>query len=284
MILNKATRLLLTISVSLISFSTSSAWIDLGSHDGIRSMGDTRYIPINIIGYEQYKEINIKMKAFEKTYNFQSGEHAEIIFWVDCKNQKYITKAISVFNRDNSFKGIIQVGDRPKSLLSKSEEYNPITYLCKNSVLLKRHPSLTRDSTDSIVLMNQRQEAFGTVNQTAPQMSQIEYRQVIQNMDKKIAKLSSHRSRLHPSRDPENPDILRQDTPANRLSINKKELELTCQKIKILKEQERLVVEQNVSKQSDLVPITYTLKSERIRVQNLVDLIRSKGVKANFCY
>lgn len=283
MILKKATRFLLTISVSLTSFSVFSAWIDIGSHEGIKYTADTTYIPINIDGYQHYKEVKVKMKAFETTHSFQSGESTEVITWLDCKNQTYITKAVLIYNRDSSFKEALYVSDRPISLLEKNKQNNPIAYLCKSNVSLKQHPSLTRDSIESIDLMIQKEAR--KVNQTAPQMSKMEYRQVIQNMDKKMAELSSHRSRLHPSRDPENPDIIRKDTPENRLATSKKALELTCKKIKILKEQESFVKEQNFStKNLDLVPIVNTRISEMGRVEDLIASIKAKGAKADRCY
>lgn len=283
----KAKPFLLTISVSLTSFSAFSAWVDIGTYAGIKYLADTKFLPISINGYQQYKEVKIKGSAIDSSADVlfeEIGESVELITWIDCKNQKYIIKARSFFNRDGSLKQVSQPDNREMSITGLTERNNsPLPYLCKNSTLLKQHPSLIRDSMDSIDLMNQR--TVEPIKQKTPQMSKMEYNQILQNMDKKASALSSHRSRLHPSRDPENPDILRKDTPANRLAINKKELELTCQKIKILKEQERFVMEQNFySKHSDLVPIIYTLKSERIRVVNLVDFIKSKGVKANICY
>lgn len=246
-------------------------------------MADTTYIPININGYQNYKEVKVKMKALETTNMVQSGESAEIITWLDCKNQKYILKAFSIFNRDGSFKEEMHVSDTPISLLEAGKKDGPMAYLCKSNVSLKKHPSLTRDSTEAIDLIDQRKAK--KVNQTAPQMSKMEYRQVIQNMDKKMAELSSHRSRLHTSRDPENPDIIRKDTPENRLAISKKSLELTCKKIKILKEQESFVNEQNFStKNLDLVPIVNTRISEMGRVENLIASIKAKGAKADRCY
>ena len=66
MIIDKIIKSLLTISVSLTSFSAFSASISLGTANGIRIAVDKTFVPVDIDDYQQYKEVKLKINAIKK--------------------------------------------------------------------------------------------------------------------------------------------------------------------------------------------------------------------------
>ena len=282
MIIDKIIKSLLTISVSLTSFSAFSASISLGTANGIRIAVDKTFIPVDIDDYQQYKEVKLKINAIKKTSNeLNVGDYGEGVIWIDCKNKARINKAYKFFNSDGSLKEKqINAGDTPSSFLEKNESNSYLHNLCQNISNLNQHQSLTRNSKNI-----DDYEGFDDISHIkSPTMSRKEYQQTLYDMNKKISALVSHRSRLHSGRDPENPDIITKVTKENILANTKKDFELTCKKLKLLNQQKKFILDQNFyTKDLDLVPILESLRNERIRVREKSDSIKEKGGKADIC-
>ena len=282
MIIDKIIKSLLTISVSLTSFSAFSASISLGTANGIRIAVDKTFVPVDIDDYQQYKEVKLKINAIKKISNeFNVGDYGEGVIWIDCKNKARINKAYKFFNSDGSLKEKqINAGDTPSSFLEKNESNSYLHNLCQNISNLNQHQSLTRNSKK-----NDQYEGFAHIpHNKSPTMSRKEYQQTLYDMNKKISALVSHRSRLHSGRDPENPDIITKVTKENILANTKKDFELTCKKLKLLNQQKKFILDQNFyTKDLDLVPILESLRNERIRVRKKSDSIKEKGGKADIC-
>ena len=282
MIIDKIIKSLLTISVSLTSFSAFSASISLGTANGIRIAVDKTFVPVDIDDYQQYKEVKLKINAIKKTSNeLNVGDYGEGVIWIDCKNKARINKAYKFFNSDGSLKEKqINAGDTPSSFLEKNESNSYLHNLCQNISNLNQHQSLTRNSKNI-----DDYEGFDDISHIkSPTMSRKEYQQTLYDMNKKISALVSHRSRLHSGRDPENPDIITKVTKENILANTKKDFELTCKKLKLLNQQKKFILDQNFyTKDLDLVPILESLRNERIRVREKSDSIKEKGGKADIC-
>ena len=282
MIIDKIIKSLLTISVSLTSFSAFSASISLGTANGIRIAVDKTFIPVDIDDYQQYKEVKLKINAIKKTSNeLNVGDYGEGVIWIDCKNKARINKAYKFFNSDGSLKEKqINAGDTPSSFLEKNESNSYLHNLCQNISNLNQHQSLTRNSKNI-----DDYEGFDDISHIkSPTMSRKEYQQTLYDMNKKISALVSHRSRLHSGRDPENPDIITKVTKENILANTKKDFELTCKKLKLLNQQKKFILDQDFyTKDLDLVPILESLRNERIRVRKKSDSIKEKGGKADIC-
>ena len=282
MIIDKIIKSLLTISVSLTSFSAFSASISLGTANGIRIAVDKTFVPVDIDDYQQYKEVKLKINAIKKISNeFNVGDYGEGVIWIDCKNKARINKAYKFFNSDGSLKEKqINAGDTPSSFLEKNESNSYLHNLCQNISNLNQHQSLTRNSKNI-----DDYEGFDDISHIkSPTMSRKEYQQTLYDMNKKISALVSHRSRLHSGRDPENPDIITKVTKENILANTKKDFELTCKKLKLLNQQKKFILDQNFyTKDLDLVPILESLRNERIRVREKSDSIKEKGGKADIC-
>ena len=282
MIIDKIIKSLLTISVSLTSFSAFSASISLGTANGIRIAVDKTFVPVDIDDYQQYKEVKLKINAIKKTSNeLNVGDYGEGVIWIDCKNKARINKAYKFFNSDGSLKEKqINAGDTPSSFLEKNESNSYLHNLCQNISNLNQHQSLTRNSKNI-----DDYEGFDDISHIkSPTMSRKEYQQTLYDMNKKISSLVSHRSRLHSGRDPENPDIITKVTKENILANTKKDFELTCKKLKLLNQQKKFILDQNFyTKDLDLVPILESLRNERIRVRKKSDSIKEKGGKADIC-
>lgn len=282
MIIDKIIKSLLTISVSLTSFSAFSASISLGSVQGIKLIADTTFIPVNIDGYQQYKEIKIKTNVTKTTNNgLNVGEYGEEILWIDCKNKAAISKFSLLHNPDGSIKKEqIHASDQPFSFVEKNEKNNPLNNLCQNSSALTSHPSLVRNLKN----IEEYQSIKKYTDGKPSTMSRKEYQQTLYDMNKKISALVSHRSRLHSGRDPENPDIITKVTKENILANTKKDFELTCKKLKLLNQQKKFILDQDFyTKDLDLVPILESLRNERIRVREKGESIKEKGGKADIC-
>ena len=87
MIIDKIIKSLLTISVSLTSFSAFSASISLGTANGIRIAVDKTFVPVDIDDYQQYKEVKLKINVTKTTNNgLNVGDYGEGVIWIDCKN------------------------------------------------------------------------------------------------------------------------------------------------------------------------------------------------------
>lgn len=282
MIIDKIIKSLLTISVSLTSFSAFSASISLGTANGIRIAVDKTFIPVDIDDYQQYKEVKLKINAIKKTSNeLNVGDYGEGVIWIDCKNKARINKAYKFFNSDGSLKEKqINAGDTPSSFLEKNESNSYLHNLCQNISNLSQHQFLTRNSKNI-----DDYEGFDDISHIkSPTMSRKEYQQTLYDMNKKISALVSHRSRLHSGRDPENPDIITKVTKENILANTKKDFELTCKKLKLLNQQKKFILDQDFyTKDLDLVPILESLRNERIRVRKKSDSIKEKGGKADIC-
>ena len=282
MIIDKIIKSLLTISVSLTSFSAFSASISLGTANGIRIAVDKTFVPVDIDDYQQYKEVKLKINAIKKISNeFNVGDYGEGVIWIDCKNKARINKAYKFFNSDGSLKEKqINAGDTPSSFLEKNESNSYLHNLCQNISNLNQHQSLTRNSKNI-----DDYEGFDDISHIkSPTMSRKEYQQTLYDMNKKISALVSHRSRLHSGRDPENPDIITKVTKENILANTKKDFELTCKKLKLLNQQKKFILDQNFyTKDLDLVPILESLRNERIRVREKGESIKEKGGKADIC-
>ena len=282
MIIDKIIKSLLTISVSLTSFSAFSASISLGTANGIRIAVDKTFVPVDIDDYQQYKEVKLKINAIKKISNeFNVGDYGEGVIWIDCKNKARINKAYKFFNSDGSLKEKqINAGDTPSSFLEKNESNSYLHNLCQNISNLNQHQSLTRNSKNI-----DDYEGFDDISHIkSPTMSRKEYQQTLYDMNKKISALVSHRSRLHSGRDPENPDIITKVTKENILANTKKDFELTCKKLKLLNQQKKFILDQDFyTKDLDLVPILESLRNERIRVREKSDSIKEKGGKADIC-
>ena len=282
MIIDKIIKSLLTISVSLTSFSAFSASISLGSVQGIKLIADTTFIPVNIDGYQQYKEIKIKTNVTKTTNNgLNVGEYGEEILWIDCKNKAAISKFSLLHNPDGSIKKEqIHASDQPFSFVEKNEKNNPLNNLCQNSSALTSHPYLVRNLKNI-----EEYHSFKKVGDEKPStMSRKEYQQTLYDMNKKISALVSHRSRLHSGRDPENPDIITTATKANLLANTEKDFELTCKKIKLLNEQKQFILDQNsFTRDLDLVPVFETLRNERIRIMKKGNSIRAQAGNVDIC-
>ena len=282
MIIDKIIKSLLTISVSLTSFSAFSASISLGTANGIRIAVDKTFVPVDIDDYQQYKEVKLKINAIKKISNeFNVGDYGEGVIWIDCKNKARINKAYKFFNSDGSLKEKqINAGDTPSSFLEKNESNSYLHNLCQNISNLSQHQFLTRNSKNI-----DDYEGFDDISHIkSPTMSRKEYQQTLYDMNKKISALVSHRSRLHSGRDPENPDIITKVTKENILANTKKDFELTCKKLKLLNQQKKFILDQNFyTKDLDLVPILESLRNERIRVREKSDSIKEKGGKADIC-
>ena len=282
MIIDKIIKSLLTISVSLTSFSAFSASISLGTANGIRIAVDKTFVPVDIDDYQQYKEVKLKINAIKKTSNeLNVGDYGEGVIWIDCKNKARINKAYKFFNSDGSLKEKqINAGDTPSSFLEKNESNSYLHNLCQNISNLSQHQSLTRNSKNI-----DDYEGFADIPHIkSPTMSRKEYQQTLYDMNKKISALVSHRSRLHSGRDPENPDIITKVTKENILANTKKDFELTCKKLKLLNQQKKFILDQDFyTKDLDLVPILESLRNERIRVREKSDSIKEKGGKADIC-
>ena len=282
MIIDKIIKSLLTISVSLTSFSAFSASISLGTANGIRIAVDKTFIPVDIDDYQQYKEVKLKINAIKKISNeFNVGDYGEGVIWIDCKNKARINKAYKFFNSDGSLKEKqINAGDTPSSFLEKNESNSYLHNLCQNISNLSQHQFLTRNSKNI-----DDYEGFDDISHIkSPTMSRKEYQQTLYDMNKKISALVSHRSRLHSGRDPENPDIITKVTKENILANTKKDFELTCKKLKLLNQQKKFILDQDFyTKDLDLVPILESLRNERIRVREKSDSIKEKGGKADIC-
>lgn len=283
MIIDKIIRSLLTISISLTSFSTFSGAISLGSVKGVKAMADTTFIPVNIDGYQQYKEIKLKINITNTANNgFNVGEYGEGVYWIDCKNKLSILRFTLIFNPDGSLQEerIQSANTKPESFLEKNERNSFLNNLCQNSLALIPHPSLIRSlkNIDEYKYIALKKEKNISVK------SQKEYKQNIRDIDNKMAKISSHRSRLHSGRDPENPDILTKVTKENTLAVIKKDFELTCEKLKLLNQQKKFIFDQDFyTKDFDLVPVFETLRNERIRAREMSEAIKTKGGKADIC-
>ncbi len=282
MIIDKIIKSLLTISVSLTSFSAFSASISLGTANGIRIAVDKTFIPVDIDDYQQYKEVKLKINAIKKTSNeLNVGDYGEGVIWIDCKNKARINKAYKFFNSDGSLKEKqINAGDTPSSFLEKNESNSYLHNLCQNISNLSQHQFLTRNSKNI-----DDYEGFDDISHIkSPTMSRKEYQQTLYDMNKKISALVSHRSRLHSGRDPENPDIITKVTKENILANTKKDFELTCKKLKLLNQQKKFILDQDFyTKDLDLVPILESLRNERIRVREKGESIKEKGGKADIC-
>lgn len=282
MIIDKIIKSLLTISVSLTSFSAFSASISLGTANGIRIAVDKTFVPVDIDDYQQYKEVKLKINAIKKISNeFNVGDYGEGVIWIDCKNKARINKAYKFFNSDGSLKEKqINAGDTPSSFLEKNESNSYLHNLCQNISNLSQHQFLTRNSKNI-----DDYEGFDDISHIkSPTMSRKEYQQTLYDMNKKISALVSHRSRLHSGRDPENPDIITKVTKENILANTKKDFELTCKKLKLLNQQKKFILDQDFyTKDLDLVPILESLRNERIRVREKSDSIKEKGGKADIC-
>lgn len=282
MIIAKIIRSLLTISVSLTSFSAFSASISLGTVNGIHYTADTTFVPVDIDNYRQYKEVKLKGNAIKKISNkINAGDYGEGVIWIDCKNKVQISKSYLSFNSNGSLKEkTIHAGETPYSFIEKNENNSPLNNLCQNSSALISHPSLVRDSTN----INEYHEPNEKTDKKISAMSQKEYQKNIRNMDKNMAALTSHRSRLHSGRDPENPDIITKVTKENILANTKKDLELTCKKIKLLNQKKRFILDQDFyTKDLDLVPVFESLRNNRIRVTEKSNSIRAKGGQPDIC-
>jgi len=221
LIIDKIIKSLLTISVSLTSFSAFSASISLGTANGIRIAVDKTFVPVDIDDYQQYKEVKLKINAIKKISNeFNVGDYGEGVIWIDCKNKARINKAYKFFNSDGSLKEKqINAGDTPSSFLEKNESNSYLHNLCQNISNLSQHQSLTRNSKNI-----DDYEGFADIPHIkSPTMSRKEYQQTLYDMNKKISALVSHRSRLHSGRDPENPDIITKVTKENILANTKKD-------------------------------------------------------------
>lgn len=280
--IDKIIRSLLTISVSLTSFSAFSASISLGTANGSRIAVDKTFVPVDIDDYQQYKEVKLKINAIKKTSNeLNVGDYGEGVIWIDCKNKARINKAYKFFNSDGSLKEKqINAGDTPSSFLEKNESNSYLHNLCQNISNLSQHQFLTRNSKNI-----DDYEGFDDISHIkSPTMSRKEYQQTLYDMNKKISALVSHRSRLHSGRDPENPDIITKVTKENILANTKKDFELTCKKLKLLNQQKKFILDQDFyTKDLDLVPILESLRNERIRVREKSDSIKEKGGKADIC-
>lgn len=115
-------------------------------------------------------------------------------------------------------------------------------------------------------------------------MESREYRIYGEKMEKQISALSSHRSRLHPQRDPENTDRIVERSKKNQIAMFKKDIELTCKKIKLMDEH-RVVVEQHNYRDKIFILPSYkkTIEFEFRRIDDTQRQLKLLGAQAPKC-
>jgi len=276
--MNKIIKLLFVTSLYCSSFNTFSAWIPIGISKNVELMLDTNSIaPIHIEGYENYKEVKLKGNVIKTDHFGSIGEYVTSTIWINCKDTTMIQKSVLIFNKNGSLKEQENTRQNPTSFDTASDNH-PFKTLCKDSsTLTPTKKAITKETLEY-------KQTNANLETKTPQMSEREYQKTIQDMDKKIAAALSHRSRLHSGRDPENPDIITKVTKENILANTKKDLELTCKRLKLLREKEQFIRDQNFTiGQIQLVSVYQSMQSDRQRVHKKIDSIKAQGGKADMC-
>ena len=78
---------------------------------------------VEVEGYRQYRKLWVKQVIIKPDSVFSIGDHSYNLYWVDCKNDAYIRKSLSIFGKDGNLEKSIPYPDslveyiRPDSIM-----------------------------------------------------------------------------------------------------------------------------------------------------------------------